>query len=150
MNENDTHTIYRFFTEIGILHQLGRTMVEQSLPGTMTANQFGLLGHLSRRPEGSTPIKLATAFQVPKTTMTHMISVLEGRDLIELAQNPKDKRSKVARITPKGIGFLQSTIADLEPAMAGVITEAGIDAFGDVLPALEHIREIMDRLRNTE
>ena len=150
MNENDTHTLYRFFTEVGILQQLGRAMIEERLPDTMTANQFGLLSHLSRRPEGDTPLKLANAFQVPKTTMTHMIVMLERRGMVAQKPNPKDKRSKIVVATPEGVAFLQEAIVKMEPAMGGVVTEAGMDVFRNTLPALEEIREIMDRLRNPE
>ena len=69
--EDETNEVYRFFTEVGIINQLISTKLEAFLPGRMTATQFGILGHLVRRPEGETPLQLSNAFQVPKTSMTH-------------------------------------------------------------------------------
>ena len=77
MDDKATRTVFRFFTEVGIIHQLGRALIEARLPPDLTATHFGLVGHLSRRPEGETPLQLARAFQLPKTTMTHMLKVLQ-------------------------------------------------------------------------
>ncbi|MCP5085360.1 MAG: MarR family transcriptional regulator [Rhodobacteraceae bacterium] len=148
MDKDTAQTLYRFFTEVGIIYQLNRAMVEARLPGTMTATHFGLLGHLSRRPEGETPIQLAVAFQVPKTSMTHMLAVLEKRGLVMIGANPKDGRSKIVRITPDGGAFHQGKLEDLMPEMARVLELTGGDVYADVLPKLEEIREVLDRARD--
>ena len=72
---------------------------------------FGLLNHLAKHPKGATPKRLAFAFQVPKTSMTHMVRVLEGEGLVETVPDPEDARSKVVRTTPQGGKLLAETYA---------------------------------------
>ena len=150
MDETDEHTIYRFFTEIGIINQLSRSGLERHLPGSMTATQFGILGHLMRRPEGETPLQLATAFQVPKTSMTHMITGLVDAGLIEIAPNPKDGRSKIARVTPMAGPFFGEVTQKLGVDLMPVIQDLGVERFARVLPDLEKIRSVMDKARDAK
>ncbi|MCP5072992.1 MAG: MarR family transcriptional regulator [Rhodobacteraceae bacterium] len=148
MDKDTAQTLYRFFTEVGIIYQLNRAMVEARLPGTMTSTHFGLLGHLSRRPEGETPMQLAVAFQVPKTSMTHMLAVLEKCGLVEIGANPEDGRSKIVRVTTQGVAFHRRKLEELMPEMAMVLEQSGAEVFDEVLPRLAEIREVMDRARN--
>lgn len=57
---------FAVFTETGIIAQLISTLLESRLPKGMVAAQFGVLNHLTSRPDGQTPLQLARAFQVPK------------------------------------------------------------------------------------
>ena len=147
MTDRDEPKIYRFFTEVGIINQLVSTLVEKHLPDRMTAREFGLLGHLSRRPDGNTPVELARAFQLPKTSMTHSISMLEGRGFIQIAPNPKDARSKIVRMTSKGRDFLAQITRRLSTALGPLIAKIGKDEFTSALPALEKIRIALDAAR---
>lgn len=147
-SEDQTAHVYRFFTEVGIINQLISTEVETFLPGRMTATQFGILGHLSRRPGGSTPLQLSNAFQVPKTSMTHMLMGLERLGFIELAPNPDDKRSKIARATRDGVRFLDLIMGRMTDRLAPVIDGAGTESFLACLPHLSRIREALDRARD--
>ena len=112
---DDIAVIHRFFTEIGIINQLSRALVEARLPADLTATHFGLIGHLIRRPAGETPLQLAQAFQVPKTTMTHTLAGLKKAGLIEFAPNPKDARSKCVMLTDAGRRFHAEAIAAIMP-----------------------------------
>ena len=145
---HDPATIYRFFTEVGIINQLSSTKLESFLPGRMTATQFGLLGHLSRRPEGETPLQLARAFQVPKTSMTHMVAGLETAGLVTVAQNKADKRSKIVQITPEGGAFLGQRMAEIGASLAPIIEKLGTTPFAEALPHLEEIRLALDAERD--
>ena len=111
MDDDSTHNVFRFFTEVGIIAQFSARLIEKNLPERITHLHFGLLGHMSRRPDGETPQQLAYAFQVPKTSMTHMIRVLEAEGYIEIVPNPEDARSKLAKITPKGGELLMQAYA---------------------------------------
>lgn len=146
--KDNTATAYRFFTEVGIIDQLISTKLESLLGGRITATQFGILNHLSRRPEGRTPLQIAQSFQVPKTTVTHMLAGLEKAGFIAVTPNPADKRSKIARLTSEGGEFLGTSAqvigADLGPTLASI----GIEAFADALPHLERIREALDQERD--
>jgi hypothetical protein len=59
---------FRLFNEIGIIEQLSRARFEARLPQGVTVPHFSVLNHLIRVEDGRTPLELATAFQVPKTT----------------------------------------------------------------------------------
>ena len=148
MDDTATQTVFRFFTEVGIIHQLGRALIEARLPPDLTAPHFGLVGHLSRRPEGETPLQLARAFQLPKTTMTHMLKVLQRHGLVEVVPNAADKRSKLVRATEKAAPFLGETMAALRPEIEAVIAEVGLETVADALPGLEAIREKLDAARD--
>lgn len=148
MDDKATRTVFRFFTEVGIIHQLGRALIEARLPPDLTATHFGLVGHLSRRPEGETPLQLARAFQLPKTTMTHMLKVLQRHGLVEVVPNAADKRSKLVRATGKAAPFLDETMAALRPELEAVIAGVGLETVADALPGLEAIREKLDAARD--
>lgn len=148
--EDESEEVYRFFTEVGIINQLISTKLEAFLPGRMTATQFGILGHLVRRPEGETPLKLSNAFQVPKTSMTHMLASLENHALITLETNPNDKRSKIARSTPQGAEFLRTCMEQMSKALGPVLFELGSEPFHNSLPNLTLIREALDSERDSD
>ncbi len=147
-SEDETNEVYRFFTEVGIINQLISTKLEMFLPGRMTATQFGILGHLVRRPEGETPLQLSNAFQVPKTSMTHMLASLERHALITLEPNPLDKRSKIARSTPQGATFLSTCMEQMSLALGPILAELGQEPFQNSLPNLTRIRETLDSERD--
>lgn len=144
----DQQNVSRFFTEVGIIQQLISTKLESLLPGRMSATQFGILGHLSRRPEGETPLQLSTAFQVPKTSMTHMLSVLQKLELVSIEPHPDDGRSKVARATNKGQRFLQECMGRMGQELAPTMAELTAQPFTDALPYLQRIREALDKERD--
>lgn len=148
MDSDKGQMIFRVFTEIGIINQLISTEIERHLPDRMSSTQFGLLGHLIRRPKGETPLQLAKAFQVPKTSMTHMLAGLEQRNLIELTVNPNDARSKIARATGSAGAFLQTALEKMGPGIAQVWDEIGETPFTTALPALEEIRVALDKARD--
>ena len=146
--DDDISNVYRFFTEVGIINQLVSTKLEALLPGRMTATQFGILGHLVRRPDGETPLQLSKAFQVPKTSMTHMLAGLEANALISLAANPDDKRSKIARATPLGGQFVNENMLKMSDALAPVLADLGYQPFSSSLTDLARIREALDSERD--
>lgn len=140
--------LFQFFTEIGIIHQLSAKLVEAHLPHNLTNVHFGILGHLSRRPAGETPLQLAIAFQQPKTTMTHMLKVLEKHRLISIGPNPNDGRSKTVMITDAAHALLGQTRAALAPDMANFVSQVDPDTIAELVPHLTKVREIMDRARD--
>ncbi|WP_425040615.1 MarR family winged helix-turn-helix transcriptional regulator [Primorskyibacter sp. S187A] len=146
--DDDLTCVFRFFTEVGIIQQLISTKLESYLPGRMSATQFGLLGHLERRPDGETPLQLAQAFQVPKTSMSHMLAGLEGHGFVVLSPNPDDKRSKIARITEPGRAFQRDISQTLQQALAPTLKDLGIAPFAQALPELEKVRQALDTERD--
>ena len=147
MDEAETGLYFRLFNEIGIIDQLGRTLLEARLPAGLLASHFAILNHLVRLGDGRTPLAIANAFQVPKTTMTHSLGVLERHGLIRLAPNPADGRSKLVGITEEGRALRDRTIAAFAPVVEGarhVLTPEEVEA---ILPALARLRAHLDESR---
>lgn len=135
---------FKLFNEIGIIEQLIRTQFEARLPAGFVLPQFSVLNHLLRVKDGQTPLALARAFQVPKTSMTHSLAVLEKAALIELRPNPADGRSKQVFITEAGRRFRDDAIAAIAPDIARVAASFPPETAASVLPALEALRIFLD------
>jgi DNA-binding MarR family transcriptional regulator len=138
---------FRFFNEIAIIEQLARSLFEARLPAGFGVPQFAVLNHLVRVKDGQTPLALARAFQVPKTSMTHTLALLERAGFVTMHDNPADGRSKCVFITDPGRAFRQQSIEALGQdftQMAGDVPEAMV---ADLLPRLETIRAWLDANR---
>ncbi|WP_420860987.1 MarR family winged helix-turn-helix transcriptional regulator [Algirhabdus cladophorae] len=139
---------FGFFNEIGILEQLSRARLEARLPDGLLVSHFAVINHLIRVQDGRTPVELARAFQVAKTTMTHTLGGLEKHGFVELRPNPDDKRSKRVWLTPKGQGFRDQSIAAMAPDMAQLVDVIPPDELAQLLPILQKIRVYLDESRN--
>ncbi|MGQ0563450.1 MAG: MarR family winged helix-turn-helix transcriptional regulator [Gemmobacter sp.] len=139
---------FAVFNEIGILSQLSRALFEARLPEGFVVAQFAVLNHLVRVGDGRTPLDLARAFQVPKTSMTHSLMVLERAGLVRMAPNPGDGRSKCVWITPAGHRFREDAIAALAPDMAALEARFPVARLMPSLPVLSALRAEMDRMRD--
>jgi DNA-binding MarR family transcriptional regulator len=143
-------TLFAFFTEVGILTQLSRAIFEARLPAGFNLPQFTVLDHLVRVRDGQTPLALARAFQVPKTSMTHSLAVLVRHGLVEMRPNERDGRSKCVFITRAGRDFRQAAIDSLLPDMATIAARYPVERLSGVLPVLTALRQEMDRMRDTD
>lgn len=141
-------TLFAFFNEVGILAQLSRALFEARLPDGFNLPQFAVLNHLVRVKDGQTPLALARAFQVPKTSMTHSLAVLERHGLIEMRPNARDGRSKCVFLTDAGRAFRLAAIHRLQPDMAAVAARYPVDRLAAVLPVLAELRKTMDGMRD--
>jgi DNA-binding MarR family transcriptional regulator len=139
---------FRLFNEIGIIEQLSRNMLEARLPPGFVLAQFSVLNHLVRVGDGRTPMAIAQAFQVPKTSMTHSLAVLERAGLIEIRKNPKDGRSKLVFITDAGRKFRLDAIASLAPDIERIAAAFPADKVMRLLPDLEMLRKFLDADRD--
>ena len=149
MSENPMFDYFRLFNEIGIIEQLSRTILEARLPPGFVLAQFSVLNHLVRVGDGRTPVAIAQAFQVPKTSMTHSLAVLEREGLIEVRKNPKDGRSKLVHITDSGRKFRQDAINSLAPDLMRIASGFPPEQVARMLPDLEALREFLDKDRDT-
>jgi DNA-binding MarR family transcriptional regulator len=122
--------------------------MESRLPDGLTVAHFSVLNHCMRVKDGQTPLVLARAFQVPKTTMTHTLAGLEKRALIEIRQNPKDKRSKCVWIANKGKRFRMDAIAALDPDMIVFAEQFPKSDIAMLIPRLAEIRAMLDGYRD--
>lgn len=148
MPDSVTPDYFRLFNEIGIIEQLSRNLLEARLPPGFVLAQFTVLNHLERVGNGRTPLAIAQAFQVPKTSMSHSLAVLEREGLIELRKNPKDGRSKLVYITEAGRTFRQQTIASVAPDIARIAEAFPPDKVARLLPDLELLRKFLDADRD--
>ncbi len=141
---------FAFFNEVGILHQLSRALFESRLPDGVTVAHFSVLNHLIRVRDGQTPLALARAFQVPKSTMTHTLSGLESRALIVFRPSPEDGRSKQVWLTEAGRRFRDEAIALIADDTAALARRIDTDEIARVTPTLKAVREILDAARDRE
>lgn len=148
MPDNALADTFRFFNEIGIIEQLGRTAFEARLPPGLLLPHFSVVNHLVRVRDGQTPLALARAFQVPKTTMTHTLGILERAGFVETRPNPADGRSKCVFLTPAGRAFREDSIAALAPDLARVAAAVSPERIRAILPVLEDIRRVLDAARD--
>ena len=136
-----------FFLEVGILAQLSRALFEARLPPGFALPQFTVLNHLVRVQDGRTPLELARAFQVPKTSMTHSLAVLERHGLVEMRPNARDGRSKCVFITDAGRAFRGTALRAIAPDMATLAARFPAARLAEVVPVLTELRQIMDASR---
>lgn len=148
MPNPDSETLFRFFTEIGIIAQLSRALFEARLPPGFVLAQFTVLNHLIRVKDGQTPLQLAQAFQVAKTSMSHTLMVLEREGLVRMRSNPEDGRSKGVWITEKGRKFRTDAIAAVVPDLTRLTRDLDSEELNSALSTLGELRRIMDRDRS--
>lgn len=149
-NRDVLDAFFPLLNEIGIIAQLSAAMFEARMPEGHLLSQFSVLNHLIRVRDGRTPLELARAFQVPKTTMTHTLTVLERRGHVRLSPNPRDGRSKLVWLTEEGRDYRNAAIAALEPDVAALARAFSPERAAALLPALAELREILDRARNPQ
>lgn len=150
MTDRDTSPYFALLNEIGIIAQLSRALIETRMPPGMLLPHFSVLNHLIRVRDGGTPLDLARAFQVPKTSMTHTLAGLQERGLIRMEPNPRDGRSKQVWITEEGRAFRDGTIAALQPDLARMAGAVDAERAAAALPFLQDLRRHLDAARDPE
>lgn len=148
MDEDRNALYFQILLEAGIISQIGRAFLERRLPDGLLVSHFGVLNHLIRVADGCTPLVLARAFQVPKTTMTHTLAGLERHGFVVMRQNPDDRRSKRVWLTAAGRSFVDAAVGAMAPVF-DILAEryAPRDAQA-LLPEITRFREIIDRIRD--
>jgi len=139
---------FSLFNEIGIISQLSRALMDARLPKGLSTSHFSVLNHLIRLGDGRTPLELARAFQVAKTTMTHTLSGLEKHCLVELRQNKRDGRSKCVWLTDNGRQLRERAIIDLMPDLDNLIEQLPQEKVKNLVSELVEIRIILDNSRS--
>jgi DNA-binding MarR family transcriptional regulator len=149
MDEKAIGQFFRVFNEIGIIGQLSRAQLDSVLPDGLIEPHFAVLNHLIRVQDGRTPLELARAFQVAKTTMTHTLGGLEKHGLVEMKPNPNDKRSKQVWLKDEGRKLRDETILALGPRFAGLVDAFPPENVAILLPLLEELRIYLDANRTS-
>ncbi len=145
--DSKTTLYFSLLNEIGIIAQLSGNLFERRLPDGFLVSHFAVLNHLVRLGDGKTPLALARAFQVPKTTMTHTLAGLQKAGFVEFAPNPEDGRSKCVMLTDAGRRFRDEAIAGLEPDIGKLAEAIPRDKVAAMLPLLAELRAYLDAER---
>jgi len=148
MRDNDPSVFFEVFNEIGIIEQLSRAILEARLPQGLIAPHFAVLNHLTRVSDGRTPMEMARAFQVPKTSMTHTLKVLEARGLVDIRPNPEDGRSKQVWLTQPGRDLRTEVIAALGPDFETLARNFDVARLVEIRPVLGDLRAYLDAARD--
>lgn len=135
---------FAFFNEIGIISQLSGAMMAQALPDGIHPSHFFIINHLYRTGDAKTPVRIASAMQVTKATMTHSLKVLEDRGLIEVRPNPEDARGKLIYLTEAGRNFRQQAIEGVMARFGPLFTPAHIETMSRMLEDLTMLRKFLD------
>lgn len=146
---DDGRALFAVFNEINIIGQLSSTLFEARLPKGVLVSHFAVINHLVRLGDGKTPLALARAFQVPKTTMTHTLAGLARRGWVDMAPNPDDARSKLVLLSDAGKAFRDDAIAAIGPDLAELAGRMQRDP-ATLLDGLAEIRQVLDAMRDEE
>ena len=147
-NASQDLVFFKVFNEIGIIHQLGSTAFEKTLPDGLKISQFSVLNHFVRLGDDSTPLQLANALQVTKGAMTNTLKRLLDRELITIRPDPEDGRRKRVFITEKGRITRDQCIQQVAPLFVILKKSLSESEFRTVIPFLQKLREILDEERN--
>lgn len=144
----DRGTVFAFFNEIGIISQLSQALLGKVLPDGVHPSHFAIMNHLVRLGDGRPPVRIASAMQVTKATMTHSLAVLEKRGLIETRPSVEDARSKLVYVTDAGRAFHAEAITGVTRAFGRIIGEKDLATMRAAMPALIAIRKLLDDNRD--
>ena len=150
MPDHNPAVFFEIFNEIGIIEQLTRARLEARLPDGLIAPHFAVLNRLVRVQDGATPIDMARAFQIAKTSLTHTLKGLEAKNLVEMRPNPQDGRSKTVWITDKGSVLRTDVIAALAEDFQPLLGRLDIERLTDMRPTLIELRKVLDLARDGE
>ncbi len=148
MSDHNLDPYFALIYEVGIINQIGTTFLEARLPAGLLVSHFGVVSHLTRGRDGATPLELARAFQVAKTTMTHTLAGLEKHGFVKARPNPDDKRSKRVWLTLAGQQFHSNALAKMTPLFQALAARFSPKMAADMLPDLGEFRAALDQLRD--
>jgi len=148
MADDTPDPYFALMYEVGIINQIGTAFLEARLPSGLLVSHFGVVSHLIRVGDGATPLELARAFQVAKTTMTHTLAGLEKQGFVELLPNPGDKRSKQVWLTPAGKQFRDDALTRIAPLFGALNERFSSKRVAAMLPELAEFRAVLDQFRD--
>lgn len=144
LDEQTLGLYFSLFNEIGIIDQLSTASLDNLMPKGLMHTHFGVLNHLVRLGDGHTPLSIANAFQVAKTTMTHTLSGLETQKMVTIIPNPNDGRSKLVYITEAGKQLRLQTIMQAAPILSQSLAGFSTAEIQTLVESLSKIRKIID------
>ena len=124
--------------------RLARRMRAQRAETSLSLSQLATLATLERHGALS-PGELAAHEKVQPPSMTRLLAVLEGKDLVARAKHPSDGRQVVMSITPAGAALLREDRRRRDAWLAQRMRT--LDA--DELAVLRDAAAILDKLADS-
>lgn len=134
--------LYELLVRLSAVEQMGRSLIERSLPAGLTLAQLGVLG-LLRGGEDWRPQMLARAFGVTKQTMTTTVARLEKAELVAVRGDPADGRGKLVAITGTGAAAYRSCMERLGPALAMAAERVPAQLASDLSKSLDELELVL-------
>ena len=135
------------FSEVLMVEQLARAMIDKSLPGGMQISHFSVLNLLAHLSEERTPAQLAEAFHVTRGAMSNTLARLEWAGHIHIRPDWDDARRKFVSISPAGRAARDAAILAISPAMSEIVRDIGSERVRAALPVLRALRERLEEGR---
>ncbi|MFC9078174.1 MarR family winged helix-turn-helix transcriptional regulator [Streptomyces sp. NPDC057062] len=104
--------------------RLGRRLRQERGEGSLSPNELGVLGHLSRHGH-ATPGEIAAAERQRPQSLTRVFAELEAEGLIAREAGTVDRRRSVLRLTETGLRALERDMADRDAWLAGALASLG-------------------------
>lgn len=142
--------LFALLNEVGIIEQLARNRFEAAQPDGLRLSHFALLNHLIRVGDGTTPARIARAFQLTKGAITNTVQRLEEAGFVRVEPDPQDGRGRRIWLTPAGRARRQAAVRAATEAFGGLEAALPSDLEAQLLPALRRLREALDRARDVE
>ena len=146
-DKSSADEVFGFFNEIGIINQLATAIFANSLPDGVHPSHFGILNHLVRMGDGKSPMRIASAMQVTKNTMTHSLKILQDRDYINVQPDPDDGRGKLVYLTQAGRLFREEAIVLVIKRVEPIIGSEQIAIMRRIRGDLALMRQHLDNNR---
>ena len=100
--EPEDHPDVQVFDEIRYIEHLVRTAIARKLPVGLTYPQFEVMNLLARRGDGVSPLEIARALQMTKSSLTNTLQRLHARRLIRVEPSASDGRRKRIWLAAEG------------------------------------------------
>ncbi|MBV9835308.1 MAG: MarR family transcriptional regulator [Alphaproteobacteria bacterium] len=144
---------FRIINWIGIIDQLAGSAANRLLlPLDLPLPQFIVLNHFSHRPGaesgGHTIMALARALQQPQPGITKTVQKLVDKGFLAERANPRDGRSKLLQMTPKGIAAHHQGIAALMPELARAFDDWSAEDMQRLFADLDRLKLWLDSDRD--
>ncbi|MEM9385370.1 MAG: MarR family transcriptional regulator [Pseudomonadota bacterium] len=143
-NSTDPELVFAVLTEVHMLHHLSTSEFNKEQDHTLHMAHFAVLNRLHRYGDAQTPQQLADKMRVSRATMTNSLARLTEKGLINVLDNPSDKRSKLVFLTAEGRKARDGAIARVAPALEHYASSLGNDALEELLRLLRVLHQSMD------
>jgi DNA-binding MarR family transcriptional regulator len=138
--------VMEFALRMGIASSQFQAVMEQRLaPHDLTPQQLNVLSHVARHgPCRVTDI--ARVVQVKQPAVTKMLAKFERSGWITNVDDPKDRRSRAARLTPQGGAHLMQVQRGLIPELPGFVLGQNADDIRHFTKMLQAFSAFLDDL----